>query len=309
MSALSLQLDKYLKLRRQLGYRFRSQGYMLNSFIRFAENQGASFITTKLALRWAGQPKAQPTTRGNKLAVVRRFAAYLSAFDARTEVPVQKLLPRQILRRPPYLYRDEEVRQLISAAKQIAPDDELKGATHSTLLGLLAVTGMRVGEALALGRGDVDLQRDLLNIRRSKGGKSRWVPLHASTKQALQQYAELRNRVCPKPLTSSFFISEKGTRLLHGTVHRWFSLVACNLGLRKPGDRRGPRIHDLRHYFAIRTMLNWYHSDANVEVHLPELTTYLGHARVCDTYWYVSATPELLKLATLRLQRAKKGEK
>ena len=309
MSALSLQLDKYLKLRRQLGYKLRVQGSLLRNFVRFAEEEGASFITTRLALRWAAQPNLQPVSRGNRLGMLRRFAAYLSAFDERTEVPAQKLLPRKLRRRPPYLYREEEVLELISAAQQIAPDDELKGTTHGTLLGLLAVTGMRVSEGLALDREDVDLKRGLLIIRQGKGNKSRLVPLHASTTQALQHYASLRNKICPQPLTSSFFVSEKGTRLLHGTVFRWFTLVACQIGLRKPGDRRGPRIHDLRHYFAIRTMLNWYRSNADVEAHLPELTTYLGHAHVRDTYWYLSATPELLMLATLRLERHEKGRK
>jgi integrase len=156
---------------------------------------------------------------------------------------------------------------------------------------------------------DVDLNRNLLTIRRAKGNKSRLVPLHLSTAQALQQYAHLRDQLFPEPVSPSFFVWNKGRRLLHCTAHRWFLLVACQLGLRKPGDCRGPRIHDLRHYFAIRTLLNWYRSNTNVEAHLPELATYLGHVHVRDSYWYLSATPELLKLATLRLERAERGGK
>ncbi len=309
MNTLSLHLDRYLKLRRQLGYKLRVPEILLRNFVRFAQEEGASFITTKLALRWSTRPAIKPVQSGNRLGMVRRFANYVSAHDARTQVPAQKLLPYQFRRRPPYLYRDEEVLQLIRAAFQIAPSSELKGVTLGTLLGLLAVTGMRVGETVALDCEDVDLKRNVLVIRRAKGNKSRLVPLHASTVQVLQQYARLRDRQFPQPSSPSFFVWERGERLLHCTVHRWFLLVACQIGLRKPGDQRGPRIHDLRHYFAIRTLLNWYRTDTDVEVHLPELATYLGHVHVRDSYWYLSATPELLKLATLRMQRSEKGAK
>jgi len=309
MNTLSLHLDRYLKLRRQLGYKLRVTEILLRNFVRFAQEEGASFITTKLALRWAARPGIKPVQSGNRLGMVRRFADYVSAHDARTQVPAQKLLPCQLRRRPPYLYRDEEVLQLIRAAYRIAPGNELKGATLGTLLGLLAASGMRVGEALALDRENVDLKRNVLVIRRAKGNKSRLVPLHTSTVQVLQQYACLRDRLFPQLLSRSFFIWERGERLLHCTVHRWFLLVACEVGLRTPGDRRGSRIHDLRHYFAIRTLLNWYRTDTDVEAHLPELATYLGHVHVRDSYWYLSATPELLNLATLRMQRIEKGAK
>jgi integrase/recombinase XerD len=309
MSALGLQLERYLRLRRQLGYKLRGQSSALRNFVRFADEHGQPFITTKLALGWLNQPHLQAVTRGSRLAIVRRFAVYLSAIDKRTEIPPKNALPYKICRRPPYLYRDEEVQRLISTVAQIAPDDELKGVTHSILLGLLAISGMRVSEALALDREDVDLNRKLLIVRHGKGSRSRLVPLHSSTAQALQRYSDLRDRVYPRPQTSAFFLCERGTRLLYGTALRWFSMVACQLGLRKAGDRRGPRIHDLRHYFAIRTMLNWYRSNIDVDAHLPELSTFLGHARVSDTYWYLSATPELLMLATRRLERAQKGER
>jgi integrase/recombinase XerD len=309
MNALNLHLDRYLKLRRQLGYKLRVTEILLRSFVRFAQEEGASFITTTLALRWSTRPGNKPGQSANRLGMVRRFADYVSAHDARTQVPAQKLLPYQFHRRPPYLYRDEEVLQLIRAAYRIDPGNELKGTTLGTLLGLLAATGMRVGEAVALEREDVDLKRKVVVIRRAKGNKSRLVPLHASTVQVLQEYADLRDRLFPQPPRPSFFVWERGQRLLHCTVHRWFLLLACQVGLRKPGDQRGPRIHDLRHHFAIRTLLNWYRTDTDVEAHLPELATYLGHVHVRDSYWYLSATPELLKLATLRMQRGEKGAK
>src|SRR6266567_9383488 len=171
-----------------------------------------------------------------------------------------------------------------------------------TMFGFLAVTGTRIGEAVSLDDEDVDLKQGLVTVRRAKGNKSRVVPLHLSTRKVLQQYVDLRNRTFPRPLSPSFFVSEKGTRQYDNTVRRWFGLVACRIGLRKVGNRRGPRVHDLRHRFAIKTMLRWYRTHTNVDVHLPELSTYLGHCHVNDTYWYLSAVPELLKLATLRLQ-------
>jgi len=309
MSTLGLHLERYLKLRRQLGYKLRVTEILLRNFVRFAQEESAAFITTKLALRWATQPHLKPVQHGNRLGMVRRFAEHVSAVDARTEVPPQKLLPYQFRRRAPHIFGKPEVGQLINAAHNISPEDPIKGATLGTLLGLLAVTGLRVGEAFALDRKDVDLKRNLLTIRRAKGNKSRLVPLHPSASKALQEYAELRDRLFPQPPTLCFFAWERGQRLLHCTVHRWFLLVACRTGLRQPGNRHGARIHDLRHYFAIQTLLNWYRAGSDVEARLPELATYLGHVHVRDSYWYLSATPELLKLATLRLERAGKGRK
>jgi integrase len=238
--------------------------------------------------------------------MVRRFAEYLSAIDPRTEVPAQKLLPYQFRRQAPYLYRDEEVLRLIAAARRINPSNELKGAIYATLFGLLAVTGMRVGEAIGLDREDVDLKHALLTIRRAKGNKSRLVPLHPSTERVLRRYVTIRDKTFPEPISRSFFVSEMGTRLLHCTVNRWFLLMARQIGLRKPGERHGPRLHDLRHRFAINTLLTWYRSNTDVEAHLPELTTYLGHVHVRHTYWYLSAAPELLRLATLRCERSER---
>jgi integrase/recombinase XerD len=171
----------------------------------------------------------------------------------------------------------------------------------------LAVTGMRVGEAVALDRKDVDLKQGLLTVRRAKFDKSRLVPIHPTTQKTLLKYERLRDQRYPHPKSPSFFLSERGTRLTDFTVRRWFVIVSHQIGLRAPTDRRGPRIHDLRHRFAFKTILNWYRRGMDVEAHLPELTTYMGHGHVADTYWYISATPELLKLATQRLERRKGG--
>ena len=174
---------------------------------------------------------------------------------------------------------------------------------YATLLGLLAVTGLRIGEATGLDRKDVELHRSLLIVRRAKGNKTRLVPLHLTTRQALERYEAMRDKAFPEPQTTCFFVSERGTRLADCTVNNWFHQVACQIGLRQPGPRRGPRVHDLRHYFAVRTLLRWYRSDTDVETHLPELSTYLGHTGVEQTYWYLSAVPELLQLATRRWQQ------
>ncbi len=308
MNNLSVHLKNYLKVRRGLGFKLHCAGMSLRNFVRFTEAKRARFITTKLALQWATQPpNIKPAQRGSRLGVVRRFAEYVSTVDPRTEVPPPKLLPYSIRRRPPHLYRDDDVRRLIQAAHEIDPSNPIKGHTLGTLFGLLATTGMRVSEALALNGEDVDLDGELLTIRLAKGNKTRLVPLHVSTVAALRRYASIRDGVYPRRTSPGFFVWEGGVRLGYDSVNRWFLLVACQIGLRKPGDRRGPRVHDLRHHFAIQTMLQWYRTNTNVEVHLPELSTYLGHVHVRDTYWYLSAVPELLKLATLRLQPKEAG--
>jgi integrase/recombinase XerD len=311
MKTLSRHLKDYLTLRRQLGFKLHVEGSSLQSFVRFAREQGARFINTKLALRWAMLPdKITQKRRACRLGVVRGFAEYLAMFEPRTEVPAQKVFRSQVQRPEPYLYTDKQVLQLIEAARQIAPSHKMKGLTFGTLLGLLAVTGTRVGEALALDREDVDFPRTLLTIRRAKGNKSRLVPLHPSTVQALQRYARARDEFYPQPMGPKFFVWEGGAPLHYQPAWKWFRVAACRAGLRQlGGGRGGPRIHDLRHYFAVRTLLNWYRSDADVEARLPELATFLGHVHVSDTYWYVSAVPELLELATRRWERAEKGQK
>lgn len=308
MKRLAIHLDEYLELRHKLGFRLRLAGGLLRRFVLFAYEKRASFITTKLAVQWATQPAdCQPAQWANRLGIVRRFALYVSGTDPRTEIPLQEMLPHRYHRKSPYLYSDQEVCRLIQAARKVPSPKDLRAVSHATLFGLLAVTGMRVGEAIGLDRNDVDLHHGILTVRQAKFNKSRLVPVHFTTRKQLRAYERMRDRICPRPNTPSFFISERGTRLTDCTVRRWFVIVSHRIGLRAPTDRRGPRIHDLRHRFAYRTILNWYRRDVDVEAHLPELTTYLGHGHVADTYWYISATPELLRLATQRLERRKGG--
>ena len=306
MKTLASQLEGYLELRHKLGFKLRLAGGLLHRFVLFAQRKKASVITRHLAVEWATQPAdSQPAQWANRLGMVRRFAQYVSCSDPRTEIPSPELLPHRYHRKPPYLYSDKEVYRLIQTARQLPAADDLRAVSNATLFGLLAVTGMRVGEAIGLDCNDVDLRQGLLTVRQAKFNKSRLVPIHSTTQKKLREYERLRNRSCPHPKSPSFFLSERGTRLTDCTVRRWFIIVSHQIGLRTPTDRRGPRIHDLRHRYAFKTILNWYRRGMDVEAHLPELTTYLGHRHVADTYWYISAAPELLKLATQRLERQK----
>ena len=303
MSSLRQALEEYLTVRRALGFKMQDAGIALRRFVEFAEEKGASFITTDLALSWAQQPtEADPAYWTSRLGIVRCFARYCRALDSRTEVPPEGLLPHQFRRKPPYLYSDIEILRLIEGAERLPSRTGLRAATYSTLLGLMAVTGMRTSEPISLDRGDVDLDRGVITIRSTKFGKSRYVPIDSSTLQALEQYQRRRDRLCLDPQTPSFFLSEQGTRVNKFTLERTFVKLSHEIGLRGPSDRRGPRLHDLRHTFAVRTILDWYRKGLDVERHLPKLATYLGHTHVNDTYWYLSATPELLQWAVRRLE-------
>lgn len=302
MNNLQTALDNYLDIRRTLGFKLRDEGSVLPKFIRYLEDHGSSFITTELALRWAIQPKeVQPAHWARRLRMVRIFAQFQSAVDHRTEIPSQGLLPYRYHRRTPYIYNDGEISHLLQAANHLSSAIKLRASTYSTLFGLLAVTGMRVSEPIALDQQDIDLEKRILTIRFTKFGKSRLLPLHPSTVDKLRDYSSLRNSLIATPKSPSFFISEQGTRLTYCSVRWTFVKLSQEIGLRGPGDTHGPRLHDIRHTFAVKTLLKWYQEGVNVESYMPKLSTYLGHTHVNDTYWYISAIPELLRLATLRL--------
>jgi integrase/recombinase XerD len=310
MNPLSQHLEAYLDLRHRLGFKLHDASCELHKFVRFAQEAKAAFITTQLALEWATRPTGcQPAQWTTRLGMARQFAEYLSAVDPRTEIPPEDLLPHRYHRKPPYLYHDEQVVQLLQAAQQMPSPKGWRAATYSTLFGLLAVTGMRLGEAIGLDRPDVDLEQGLLQVRQTKFNKSRWVPLHPTTNQKLQHYQALRDQLCPHPKSPSFLLSEQGTRLTGWIVRRWFIRLSHQIGLRQPADHHGPRLHDLRHRFVIQVVRHWYQTDQDVEAHLPALATYIGHGHVRDTYWYISATPELLQLATQRLERKQEGSR
>ena len=234
---------------------------------------------------------------------MRGFARYRSATDSRTEIPPWGLLPHRPERARPYLYTDTEIQQLLEAALHLAPAGGLRAWTYHVLLGLLAVTGIRISEALGLTLEDVDVQAGVLTVRGTKFGKSRLVPLHASTQQVLAAYTLRRGDCLAGRHAVSFFVSRRGTRLDGATVRRTFYTLSRQIGLRGPSAHHGPRLHDFRHRFAVQTLVQWYRAGEEVGPRLPILSTYLGHVQVSDTYWYLTACPELMGLAVQRLEQ------
>ena len=304
MSEIRQAVEEYVAVRRSLGFDLRAPAGALRHFAAFMETEGAAYITAELALCWAMlPPRAQPATWAGRLGVVRRFAAWRRATDPRTEVPSQELLPHRYRRKSPYIYTDEEIQDIVGSAAHLPSARGLRARTYATLFQLLAVSGMRVSEALALDLRDVDLEQGILTIRRTKFGKSRLLPVHPSTTHALSRYRKERDRLVPGPATPGFFVSERGTRITDCSARYTFAKVCQEIGLRTraTGHGRGPRLHDLRHRFAARTLISWYRAGLEVERELPKLATYLGHVHINETYWYLEAVPELLELACERL--------
>ncbi len=300
MKTLQNGVEEYISIRRMLGFKLPQAGRLLSDFVSFLQEKGASHITTELALRWAKKPKnSQPLWWSQRLSCVRGFAKYWSAIDPCSEVPPLDLLPNQYKRRIPYIYTNGEIKNLLDAAKNLQPKSGLRRWTYYTLFGLLIAAGLRISEAIALKCEDVDLEESILTIRESKFKKSRLIPIHKSTQNKLKQYACKRKDFS----TPYFFISDSGRALTGDTVRWTFIKISRQIGLRGPSDSSGPRIHDMRHRFAVNTLINWYRSGLNVERKIPILSTYLGHVNINDTYWYLSAVPELLALAGNRLEK------
>ena len=304
MNDLGSLLEEYLATRRALGDRLQLAEGLLRQFVAFAVRREAPFVRTDVALAWARQPRdAQPAQWASRLGMARRFARFAHAVDPRHEVPPAGLLAGSFRRARPYLYTDAEIAGLIRAARELSGASGLRPRTYAALLGLLAVTGMRPGEPLRLDRDDVDLAGGVLTVRDSKGRAFRHIPVHETTRQALQRYAAQRDRRRPGLLDPAFFLSERGARIPLGVFEQTFVKLSRQVGLRGPEDSRGPRLHDLRHRFAVQTLVRWHQAGIEVESRLPQLATYLGHARVSHTYWYLTATPELLQAAARRLDR------
>jgi integrase/recombinase XerD len=307
MTTLRQAVHEYVSMRRDLGFKLREAGKGLLNFVTFMEQHRASCITQALALAWAQESSnAQPAHRAQRLSFVRGFAQYRSATDPRTQIPAPGLLPFQPKRARPYLYSDAEIRRLLRAALTMPCRYErgaLRPWVFHCLFGLLSVSGLRLGEARNLELHDVDLKAAVLTIRGAKFGKTRLVPLHASTCQVLGTYIARRQRHwAQRPVSSYLFVSSWGHRLDSGDVHRTFYALSRQIGLRGPSDTHGPRLHDLRHRFATNTLVHWYRSDQDPERRLPILSAYLGHVHVADTQWYLSGSPELMREAMRRLQ-------
>jgi integrase/recombinase XerD len=304
MKPLRDAIADYLALRRSLGFKLRATAAGLTEFASFLEQKAAPYITTALALEWAMQAVAhQPSTWAQRLGFVRVFARHWSATDPRTEIPPAGLLPFRAQRARPYLYTEQEIQRLLAAAKQLSSVSGLRPWTYHCLFGLLAVSGLRISEAIKLERQDVDFNQGLLTIRQTKFNKSRLIPLHISTREVLAEYAQRRDQLLPTQSSQCFLLNDHGRSLESSAVRRTFYDLSRQIGLRGPVDHTGPRLHDFRHRFALNTLIQWYRAGEDIERRLPVLSTFLGHAHAADTYWYLSIHPELMGLATKRLEQ------
>ena len=290
----------YLTIRRALGYKLIEHERQLYGFASFLEHAGALTITTELALKWASRTQGTEGWKAARLSMVRGLAVYLRTIDPATEIPPTGLLLHRKRYAIPYLYSDQEISRLLTQAAVLTPPP--RAALHYTLIGLLAVTGMRIGEALRLDRDDVDLDAGVLTIRKTKFGKSRQLPLHPTTVEALARYAKQRDELSPRPSTPSFFVSTRGNRPDKRNAQYVFRKLCRRAGIERPRGSPQPRAHDLRHSFAVRTLLDQHRDGIDVQARMLWLSTYLGHVEPSDTYRYLTAAPELLALAAKRLE-------
>lgn len=300
MSAVRDAVADYLTIRRALGYKLADHEWMLADFATYLEQAGASTITTELALAWAARTRGTESWKAARLSVVRGFARHLHTIDPTAEIPPTGVLIHRKRHAIPYLYPDAEIDALLAAAEALTPP--LRAATYYTLIGLLAVAGMRISEAIALDRDDVDLQAGVLTIRLTKFAKSRQLPLHPSTTAALDHYVTQRNELYPAPTAPSFFVSTCGTRLCKRNAQHTFRVLCRGADLEGADGSPRPRLHDLRHTFAVRTLLDWHRAGVDAQARMLWLSTYMGHVEPSSTYWYLTAAPELLALAAKRLE-------
>lgn len=308
MSTLHRHLRQYLAIRRAMGFAMRRHEKLLNQFVEYLAASGATVLTVDDALAFARLPeRADPRWHAARLSMVRGFAIHLHAFDPVHQVPPTGLIRQGTRRTIPYLYTDTEITALIRAAGELT--FPLRAATYQTLIRLLAATGMRIGEAIGLDREDFDADLGVLTVRGTKFGKNRRLPLHPTATTGLADYLQLCGRLQPDTHTPALLLSTRGCRLRSERVWTIFHRLVEQAGLtpRSPGCT--PRIHDLRHTFAVTTLLHWYRDGADVQALLPRLSTYLGHTDPKHTYWYLSAAPELLALAADRLDAYPKEDR
>jgi integrase len=308
MTALRHALADYLAMRRTLGYTLVGTEKLLTQFVIYLEDHGEDHVTTENALAWTMLPKtAHRSWYAIRLTAVRRFAIHLHGMDPTNQVPPSGLLPGRYPRATPYLYSKQDVCALLTATATLRSPH--RQATYRTLIALLAVTGMRVGEAIALDCNDFDVAAGVLTIRKGKLGKSRELPLHASAVTALDNYLHRPDRPSRRPDLPALFISPAGTRLFHSNIQDIFHKLVDRVGLKPRSAACRPRLHDFRHGVAVNTIVDAYHDGSNPAARLALVSTYLGHADPGSTYWYLSAAPELMELAGERLERHLGGGK
>ena len=306
---MALRVQAYLASRRQAGFALRIEGQQLARFARFVDAthyQGP--LTVKLAMQWAlASRRPKPLTAARRIEVLRSFAWYCQQFDPATEIPPPRFFGRAHRRLTPHIYTPAEIRALLDATRHLYPPGGLRGATCAAIFGLIAATGLRTSEATRLKRADVDLKHGLVHIRQGKFGKSRWVPLHPTTSHALQRYTQRRDRDPLTADTDAFFVFDYGRPALTISVQYAFGLLRHRLKWRCRGGHPLPRMYDLRHSFVCRRLEHWYAEGLDIDRNILALSTYVGHAKVTDTYWYITATPELLALAARRFARHSGG--
>jgi integrase/recombinase XerD len=300
MTGLHDAVSDYLTIRRALGFKLVEHQRLLPDFASFVEQAGADAITTTLAVDWAIRTSGNDSWKAARLSIVRGFARYLRTINPRTEIPPEGLLCGQPQYAIPYLYSEQEIARLLAAAARMRPP--LRAATFTTIIGLLAVTGMRIGEALALDRDDVDLDAGVLTIRDTKFGKSRQLPLHPTSTAALADYALVRDELCPHATSASFFVSTHASRPDKSTIQAGFRALRNAAGIQARPGAGAARLHDFRHSFAVRTLLDWHRTGVDVQARMLWLATYMGHSKPASSYWYLTAAPELLALAATRLE-------
>jgi integrase len=307
LSAWAGRAAEYLRVRRMLGHELAEAARLLPRFVAYLDHTGAEVITVEAALAWAQQPQGRPggKVQAVRMTVARGFARHMAGIDPRTQVPPLGLLPYRKRWRPPFIYSDADIKALMAQVPRVVRSP-LRAATYQALIGLLAATGMRVGEALRLERGQIDWAEGVLTVYASKFGKSREVPLTPSTVQALAAYARVRDQQLPGPKTPTFLVSTAGTAVAYSHFGAAFRRIIAASGV-GAGSPVRPRVHDVRHSFAVHTLAGWYRAGEDVSALLPRLSTYLGHRDPASTYWYLSAAPELLELAAARLEAAQEA--
>lgn len=308
MTSLTDRLGEYLTIRRNFGYALSTDERVLRRFTTFAEQQRAEYVTTDLFLNWKEQfGSANNNTWSSRLGMVRQFATWLQSVDPRNEVPPSGLIPGRFRRARPYIYTPAQIAEIVVAAKRLLSDYGLRALTCSTIFGLIAATGLRISEAIGIDDGDVDLDETVLSIRRGKNHKSRFVPISDSVAERLGEYRRERIRLFPGH-RESFFVLDHGRRPSNDVIRYNFARICQSIGLRGPQPfgkhGRGPRIHDLRHTFAVRTIIDWYRNRLDPDREMSKLSTYLGHTVPENTYWYIEAVPELLQLASERAKQS-----
>ncbi|QTG17285.1 tyrosine-type recombinase/integrase (plasmid) [Agrobacterium tumefaciens] len=308
MNTLSQELDRYLAVRRGLGFDLRTDERILRRFIEHAEKVGADYVGAEVFIGWRESfGDANQQTWSGRLGIVRIFAQWLHGIDTRHQVPSRDLILSRQRRSRPYIYTPEEIHAIVEAAAGLPSTNGLRSLTYPVLFGLIAVTGLRISEAISLDDSDIDLENGVLTLRKGKLGKARLIPVSRCTALQLAAYAKERDRLLERR-SQPFFVADHGERVGDCGARYTFATVCQTLGLREKQrfhkHGRGPRIHDLRHTFAVRTMLNWYQSGIDPTREMIKLTTYLGHASPEHTYWYIEAVPALLALASARAERS-----